>query len=106
MNVLIEKMKESASELKDTRKLTTVAMLIALAVILGFFATVQLGDFLKIGFSFVPNELTAMFFGPAVGGIMAGVSDILKFIVKPTGQFFPGFTISAILGGMIYGFVF
>lgn len=106
MNVLIEKMKESASELKDTKKLTTVAMLIALAVILGFFATIQLGDFLKIGFSFVPNELTAMLFGPTVGGIMAGISDILKFIVKPTGQFFPGFTISAILGGMIYGFVF
>ena len=34
---------------------------------------------------------------------MAGMADILKFLVKPTGAFFPGFTISAVLGGVIYG---
>ncbi len=105
MNVLIEKMRLSAEELKDTKKLTAVGMLTAVAVLLGFFATIQIGDSLKIGFSFVANELTAMFFGPVTGGIMAGVSDILKLIVKPTGAYFPGFTVSAVLGGMIYGFI-
>ena len=33
------------------------------------------------------------------------LADILKYIVKPTGPFFPGFTISGALSGIIYGMV-
>lgn len=58
---------------------------------------------LKIGFSFIANELTAMLFGPVVGGIMGGVADIIKYLLKPTGPFFFGFTFNAILGAVIYG---
>ncbi len=97
--------RESAEELKDSRTLAVIAMLLALAVMLGFFGTVQVTDFLKIGFSFLPNEIAAMLFGPSVGGIVAGTADILKFLVKPTGAFFPGFTISAAAGGVIYGLI-
>lgn len=96
---------ESAGELKNSHTMVVIAMLLALAVVLGFFGTVQVTDFMKIGFSFLPNEIAAMLFGPAVGGIVAGSADILKYLVKPTGAFFPGFTISAIAGGMIYGIV-
>jgi ECF transporter S component (folate family) len=42
--------------------------------------------------------------GPGVGAIFGGVMDILKYITKPAGgSFFPGYTISAVLGGLIYG---
>lgn len=34
---------------------------------------------------------------------MGGVGDILKYIMKPTGAFFFGWTLNAILGPMIYG---
>ena len=79
--------RESARELKDSHTMVVIAMLLALAVVLGFFGTVQVTDFLKIGFSFLPNELAAMLFGPSVGGIVAGAADILKYLVKPTGAF-------------------
>ena len=105
MKLLIEKMKSSINELKNTKNIAIVGMLIAIAVLLGFFATIQIGEFIKIGFSFIPNELTAMLFGPFVAGIMAGISDILKFTIKSTGNFIPGFTISSILSGFIYGFI-
>ena len=59
---------DSLGELQDVRKLSVMAMMLALAVVLGFYATVQVGDFLKIGFAFIPNELTGMLFGPAAGG--------------------------------------
>jgi len=39
------------------------------------------------------------------GGILGGLSDILCYIVRPTGAFFPGFTLSAILQGVIYGLI-
>ena len=40
-----------------------------------------------------------------IGGILGGLLDVLKFLIKPTGAFFPGFTISAIISGIIYGFI-
>ena len=83
--------------------MVTVALFIAIGVVLGFMFSIQLTDFIKIGFSFIANEMTALLFGPVVGGLMGGITDILKFLVKPTGAFFFGFTLNAILGGVIYG---
>lgn len=91
-------------EIKKTRTITVVAMLMAVAVVLGSFA-IAIGDYNKISFAFISNELTGMLFGPVVGGIMGGLTDILKYIVKPTGPFFFGFTFNAILGGIIYGII-
>ena len=34
---------------------------------------------------------------------MAGIADIIKYLLKPTGPFFFGFTFNAILGAVIYG---
>ncbi len=93
---------DSFEELKDLRTLVVTALLIAIAAVLGFFS-VQLTENLKIGFSFIANELTAMLFGPVVGGIMGGVADIIKYLLKPTGPFFFGFTFNAILGAVLYG---
>ena len=42
-------------------------------------------------------------YGPVVGGIVAAAGDILNLIIKPTGAYFPGFTLNALLSGMIYG---
>lgn len=91
-------------ELKHLRTLVVTAMMVAVAVVLGFYS-VQLTDFLKISFAFLANEVTALLFGPAVGGIMAGIADIIKYLLKPTGPFFFGFTFDAMLGGVIYGMI-
>ena len=99
-----EQFVSSARELKQLRTLVVASMMIAIAAVLGFF-TIQIGDFIKIGFSFIANEITALLFGPVVGSITAGIADIIKYFIKPTGPFFPGFTISAVVGGLIYGLV-
>lgn len=96
---------DSVREMQEVKNLAVMAMFLALAVVLGFYATVQVGDYLKVGFAFIPNELTGMMFGPVAGGILAALADVVKYIVKPVGAFFPGFTISALLGGLIYGVV-
>ena len=75
--------RESLSEIRDSHTMAVIAMLLALAVVLAIFGTVQVTDFLKIGFSFLPNEIAAMLFGPSVGGIVAGVSG------EACGGFFP-----------------
>ena len=92
----------SYGELKKTRTIVVTALLIALGIVLGQFS-VQITESMKIGISFIATQMTATLFGPVVGGIMGGVTDVLKFIIKPTGPFLIGYTISAILGPVIYG---
>ena len=79
---------DSFEELKNLRTIVVTALLIAIAVVLGFFS-VQLTENLKSDFIYC-HELTAMLFGPVVGGIMGGVADIIKYLLKPTGPFFFG----------------
>ena len=99
---MIKAFRESYQELKKLKTIVITALLIAVGIILGQFS-VQLTETTKIGISFIATQMTANLFGPVVGGIMGGVTDILKFIIKPTGGFLIGYTISAILGPMIYG---
>ena len=47
-----------------------------------------------------------MLFGPVTGAMAVGVSDIINYIANPKGAFFPGFTISAMVSGIIYGLSF
>lgn len=92
----------SYRELKKVKTITTVAMFSALSIILGAF-TVPVGNFLKIGFSSLTTVGIGFLFGPIVGGIFGAVTDVVKYMIKPTGPFFPGFTIGAVIAGCIYG---
>lgn len=91
-------------KIKDVKTLTTCALLLALATILGFFK-IPITQIIEIRFGALPVAVAGAFFGPVIGGIVGGLSDILAFIVKPTGPFFPGFTISSVIGGVIFGFI-
>ena len=102
MQKLLKTLLESVRELKVIRNLVLCAMFAAMAVVLGFY-TIRIGSFIKIGFAGIPNQIVACLFGPAVGAMFGGALDILKFIINPDGTFFPGFTVSAIVAGFIYG---
>lgn len=106
MEKLKKQFVDSFNELKSVKSLAITAMLIAVGIVLGAVTTIQVTPFMKVGFSGLANELTAFLFGPVVGGIMGGVTDILKYIMKPTGDFFFGWTLNAILGAVIYGVAF
>lgn len=95
----------SAKEMKKVRTIAVCALLGAIAIVLGYF-TIPVGNVLKIGFSSLANETASLFFGPVVGGIFGGAMDIVKYLMKPTGGYFPGFTFSAMLAGVINGMMF
>lgn len=82
----------SFQELKHVKTLTTAAMLMAVSVVLGYF-TIEAGPYLKIGFGGVVNQFVYYLFGPVAGAVYGGVLDLVKYVVKPTGAFFPGFTL-------------
>ncbi len=93
---------DSVKELKQVSTVTVMAMFAAISIVLGYF-TLVLGDYLKIGFSSIANQFVYYLFGPVAGGLFGGALDILKYIIRPTGAFFPGFTIGAMIGGVLYG---
>ena len=99
---MLKAFSDSYKELKKLKTIVITALLMAIGIILGQFS-IQISQSVKIGISFIATQMTANLFGPVVGGIMGGVADILKFIIKPTGPFLIGYTISAILGPVIYG---
>lgn len=96
--------KESYKEIKNVRCITVTAMLGAVSIVLGSLR-LDITNFLRIGFSFLPNQFVYYMFGPTVGGVYGAAIDILTFILKPSGVFHPGITFNAVLTGIIYGLV-
>ena len=94
-----------ARELKSVRTITTMAMLAAVAVILGYFS-IEYGQFIRIGFSGIPNGIVDYLFGPVAGAVFHGALDIIKYLMKPTGPFCPQLTLVVMLAGVLYGCFF
>ncbi len=87
----------------QTKILTTTALLIALNVIFSEHLSIST-EFLKTNFGFIPVILAAMLFGPKIAMAVAGVGDLIGFFVFPQpGAYFPGFTFTAALTGLVYG---
>ena len=103
----MKKMKElylsSMRELASPKNLALCGVMGALSLVLGIVASIQIGPYIKIGFSGLPNRIVECLFGPVIGCIFGGTMDILKFIAKPDGPFFFGFTFDAMLAGVLYG---
>ena len=86
----------------NIRMLSALAVLTALEIVLSRFLSFSVWN-MKIGFSFVPVVVAAMLFGPVPAGIVAALGDFLGAILFPIGPYFPGFTVTAFLTGVIFG---
>ena len=86
----------------STRMLAMLGVLLALDIVLTRFLSITAWN-IRIGFGFVPVVLAAMLFGPLPAAIMAALADFLGAILFPTGPYFPGFTLTAILTGLTFG---
>ncbi len=86
-----------------TQKLVIIALLIAMEVILTRFLSIQT-PFVRIGFGFLPIAIIGIMYGPIAAGGAYALGDLLGATLFPSGKFFPGFTLSAFLTGLVYGF--
>ncbi len=89
-------------KLSSTKTLVTIGLLIALQIVLSRFLSINAWN-IKFGFGFVPVAMAAIFYGPIGGALVGGVADILGAILFPSGPFFPGFTLTSILMGIVLG---
>ena len=88
---------------KHLKTMIHVAVLVALEVVLSRFLSIPT-QFMKIGFAFVPLAVCGMLFGPWWAALCGGLADFLGAILFPIGPYFPGFTLSNALVGMMFGY--
>lgn len=86
----------------QTKLVVTIGFLTAMHIVLSRFLSINT-PILKIGFAFVPVFLAAWAYGPVPAAAVGALGDFLGAILFPIGPYFPGFTLSCALTGVIFG---
>ena len=86
-----------------TRQIAVLSILMAIAIICSQFLKIG-NESLQITFTFIPNSIIGALFGPLWSVIGLAVADVIGAALFPTGTFFIGFTLNAIISGFIYGY--
>ena len=95
---------DARAQLKNVRMLTLAGIITAASIVLESFPIYLLGTSLKIYFSFLVISLGCYVYGPAVGILVGFANDTLGFLISSFGEpYFPGYLITAMLSGLIYG---
>ena len=90
---------------KAVQRLAFAAMLVAVSCILSF-GKFAVGPNVNVTFFFLPIAVGAMCQGPLPAAAIGGVADVLGCLIMPTGPYFPGFTLNAVITGAVYGIFF
>lgn len=95
--------RDAAAEIRDLRRITFAALMIALCVVLGYAPAVYVLN-AKISWGFLARALCALVCGPVLGVVFGAAEDLLGFFLTGGGgePFFPGYTLSTMLGVLIY----
>lgn len=93
--------KKACDQIKSVRILSLCAVFAALQV-LSTSIFVQVSENLRIYFSFLFTALFSCLSGPVMALITGFASDIISFILFPSGAFFFGYTLSSMLGALIF----
>ena len=90
--------------MKHSWKIVTMGLLIAMDIVLTRHLSIQT-PIVRLSFGFIAVALMAMLYGPIFAGVGAAVADLIGVTLfpPPVGSFFPGFTLTSFLVGVIYG---
>ena len=94
--------KTEKSKKISVRTIAIMSVMTALEVVLTrLLAFNTLG--MKIGFGFVPVVAVAILYGPVCSAIVGGLGDLVGSLLFPVGAYFPGFTLTAVITGAVWG---
>ena len=96
---MFAKITRSARQLSNTRTLTMAALLVALNVALAS-VRVQITPELRLSIGFITQVTAGMLLGPAVAMLTGAAGDIVSLVCFPSGAYFPGYTLTAVVGGL------
>ena len=97
--------KQAAAEYASLRSLCIAALMVALHVVLSF-VKIRVGENLNIQVTYLAVALSVVICGPLVGISCGIVTDLVEFLMDPSWGFFPGYTLSCVMGFLIFGLFF
>ena len=84
--------------------LTCLALLTAMQIVIARFLAIPVTESIRFSFSFIPVVIAARRFGILGGLLVYGLGDFIGAMILPTGgAYFPGFTLTSAISGLIYG---
>lgn len=92
----------AVKELKSLRNLCLASMFAGLVVAVETLY-IPVGENLRLMFSFLLLALSGSICGPVVTMLVGFVSDVLGAVLFPSGAFFPGYTLTAIVTALLFG---
>ena len=100
--------RDASREVRDLRKLLFSALMIALCIVLAQVPSVPLFGGAKVTWGFLARAVCAWVCGPVLGIVFAVAEDLLSFFITGGGgyPFFPGYTLTTMLGVFLYALFF
>ncbi len=99
--------KSAAKQYTYLHIIVLIGVLIAVDIALSFLEVqIPVGDNLRIRFDFLARAVIGLVGGPFLALSSGMIADLLSFVMRPSGMFFPGYTLSAMLGTLIYALFF
>lgn len=86
----------------STKDFVLISLLIGLNIVLSRFLSINAWN-IKIGFTFVTIYVASYMYGPIIGGLVGGFGDLIGALLFPIGPYFPGFSFTAVLVGILFG---
>mgnify|MGYP003608337243 CR=1 FL=1 len=86
----------------NTLWLSYTGVLVALQIVLGNLVQIAMLE-KQMNLGFLPIAAAGYLFGPVSAMIVAALGDILGTLIFGTGAYFPGFTVTALIVGCLYG---
>lgn len=86
-------------------KLVVISFMITLEVLLTRIFAIFMPTSFRLSLGFLPVSMTAIIYGPLWAGTAYALGDIIGMLIFPMGPYFPGFTLTAFLTGIVFGLV-
>jgi ECF transporter S component (folate family) len=84
------------------KQLALAGLLLAVLILFERFISIET-QLLRVGFAYVPYILAGWLLGPLWTGVIGVAGDLLGMLLMPKAGFFAGFTLNALLTGLVYG---
>ncbi|MBS4455665.1 folate family ECF transporter S component [Tuanshanicoccus lijuaniae] len=90
------------------KKLTTIQLsllgiILGIRIAISFIPSFKVGQFVELGVGFIGAALSGALFGPFYALIIGVINDIITALIHGKAFFF-GYTLSAGIAGLVYGF--
>ncbi len=88
------------------RRLTAMAIFIALQIVLARFAGFYIFEGLRVSLEAIPIILASIWIGPVAGLLVGFLSDLVGTLIGGVGVYFPPIAITPILMGVLPGLIY